>query len=187
MSRMLRMSEGDLAEFERTSGRPMAAASLKEMKRQQAEARITEARSHGRQPTKADLVTANEIPAPRALKAPSPSKYGAKPEVLDGIRFDSRLEAKRYRELVLLQKAGEIKYFLRQVPFDIPGARYFLDFLVVRFFVIGTARADVNPLNWSHLTYEDAKGVDTPVSALKRRQVEKLYGIKIDLVRKPQR
>ena len=37
------------------------------------------------------------------------NKYGAKPTDLDGYRFASKAEAKRYAELVLLLKAGEIK------------------------------------------------------------------------------
>jgi hypothetical protein len=37
------------------------------------------------------------------------SKYGATPEVVDGIRFHSRREAARYRELLLLGLAGELR------------------------------------------------------------------------------
>lgn len=36
------------------------------------------------------------------------SKYNARPTTIDGIRFDSRAEARRYEELVLLEKAGKI-------------------------------------------------------------------------------
>lgn len=35
-------------------------------------------------------------------------KYGARATSADGIRFDSAREARRYRELTLLQKAGDI-------------------------------------------------------------------------------
>ena len=48
-----------------------------------------------------------------------PHKYNAKPTWADGMRFDSQAEAKRYREIVLLQKSGEIQWFIRQPPFDI--------------------------------------------------------------------
>jgi len=45
------------------------------------------------------------------------TKYGAKKTVVDGIKFDSKLEANRYVELLWLEKAGEIRNLQRQVPF----------------------------------------------------------------------
>lgn len=36
------------------------------------------------------------------------NKFGNEPQVVDGIRFDSKAEAERYSELLLLQKAGTI-------------------------------------------------------------------------------
>ena len=43
----------------------------------------------------------------------------AKPTWLDGIRFSSKAEAKRYAELKLLQKAGEVMGLNVQPPFPI--------------------------------------------------------------------
>lgn len=37
------------------------------------------------------------------------NKYNNKKTVIDGIKFDSKREASRYCELLILQKAGEIK------------------------------------------------------------------------------
>lgn len=37
------------------------------------------------------------------------NKFHAKPQIVDGIRFDSIAEAKRYGELKLLQRAGQIE------------------------------------------------------------------------------
>lgn len=52
------------------------------------------------------------------------SKYRNKKVVLDGITFDSKREAKRYRELLLLEQAGEISDIQRQVKFVlIPAQR----------------------------------------------------------------
>lgn len=45
------------------------------------------------------------------------SKYRAISEVVDGIRFHSRKEANRYRELKLLEKAGEIRNLELQPKF----------------------------------------------------------------------
>ena len=47
------------------------------------------------------------------------SKYHNKPCVVDGMRFDSRKEARRYGVLCLLRRAGEIKDLQRQVRFQV--------------------------------------------------------------------
>lgn len=46
-------------------------------------------------------------------------KYNAKKVTVDGITFDSKGEADRWCELVLLQKAGIVKNLERQVPFEL--------------------------------------------------------------------
>ena len=52
------------------------------------------------------------------------SKYNSKKTVVDGQKFDSKKEANRYQELVLLEKAGVIKNLSRQVKFVlIPSQR----------------------------------------------------------------
>ena len=45
------------------------------------------------------------------------NKYRNKKVIVDNIRFDSNLEATRYRELKLLQRAKEISNLRLQVPF----------------------------------------------------------------------
>jgi len=97
------------------------------------------------------------------------NKYNAIRTEVDGIKFDSRKEAGRYCDLKLLQKAGDVSHMLLQVPFVLDaGIKYKLDFLV--FWTDG------------HQSYEDVKGIDTPVSKLKRKQVEFRYPIKIELL-----
>jgi hypothetical protein len=93
--------------------------------------------------------------------------------VVDGFRFDSQLEARRYRQLLLLKQAGQIKYILRQVPFWLAeGVTYRLDFLI----------------EWLQpnqgTTFEDVKGVLTQTSRTKIRLVEQQYGIQIRLLNK---
>lgn len=93
-------------------------------------------------------------------------KFKAIPTELDGIKFASKKEAKRYRELELLKKSGELLFFLRQVPFHLPGnVKYVCDFLC--FWKEGS------------VTIEDVKGITTPMYILKRKQVEAIYPIKI--------
>lgn len=96
-------------------------------------------------------------------------KFNAKPTVNDGIRFDSKKEAKRYEQLKLLQHDGEVLFFLRQCPFHLPGGvRYVVDFAVF----------------WSdgHVSFEDVKGMQTPMFKAKKKQVEDLYPIEIDVI-----
>lgn len=62
------------------------------------------------------------------------SKYASVPTTVDGIRFASKKEAQRYRDLCLLQKAGEISGLACQVPFDLKVngkkvCRYVADFV----------------------------------------------------------
>lgn len=58
------------------------------------------------------------------------SKYNATKTLLDGITFDSGKEAKRYQELSLMLKAGQIFCLQVHVRFPIPGnAHYEGDFV----------------------------------------------------------
>ena len=84
----------------------------------------------------------------------------------DGIKFASKKEAKRYQQLKLLQDAGEVLFFLRQVPFHLQaGIKYVCDYLVF----------------WTNgeITIEDVKGVKTDMYILKKKQVEATYPITI--------
>lgn len=95
-----------------------------------------------------------------------PSKYRNVRTVIDGIPFASKREATRYEVLKLLKRAGEVKWFIRQPSFDLPGGvKYRADFLVL----------------WDdgHVTVEDAKGMRTDVYQLKKRQMLAVHGIEI--------
>lgn len=97
-------------------------------------------------------------------------KFHAKPVERDGIRFDSKGEAKLYDQLKLQQKSGEVLFFLRQVPIHLPGGtKLVVDFLV--FYLNGTAR------------FLDFKGMETDAFKIKQREVEALYPIEIELVK----
>ena len=86
-----------------------------------------------------------------------------------GIKFDSKAEAKYFDQLTLLQKSGQVVFFLRQVGFDLPGkVRYFCDFLV--FHADGSCEVI------------DIKGMDTPISKAKRKMVEDIYPVKIKII-----
>jgi hypothetical protein len=100
----------------------------------------------------------------------SPSKMGNIITIVDGIRYHSKAEGRYAANLNNLVKAGAIKFYLRQIGFDLPGhSRHFVDFLI--FYPDGT---------WK---FVEAKGRDLPLGKLKRRQVEELYGIKVEVIK----
>lgn len=59
------------------------------------------------------------IPQASQPKALAPSKYRALPTVVDNIRFDSKAEAKRYQQLRLMERAGEIVDLRIQVEYEL--------------------------------------------------------------------
>ena len=96
----------------------------------------------------------------------APSKFHAVICEADGIKFSSKKERRRYLELMALQHSGDVKYFLMQVPFRLPGnTKYLLDFLV--FWADGI------------VTHEDVKGMKTAMFVMKKKQVEALYPVRI--------
>lgn len=52
------------------------------------------------------------------------TKYGSRKVIRDGMTFDSIKEYRRYCELLILQKAGEISNLERQKPFELIPAQY---------------------------------------------------------------
>lgn len=52
------------------------------------------------------------------------SKYGSTKCTVNGIQFDSRKEARRWGELLLLQRAGVISNLQRQVKYVLIPAQY---------------------------------------------------------------
>lgn len=97
-------------------------------------------------------------------------KFRAKATVQDAINFQSKAEARRYQELKLLKLSGDIIFFLRQPLFDLPGGTtYRADFIIF----------------WSdgNTTIEDVKGFETKEFILKKKQVEALYPIELQIVK----
>jgi len=96
-----------------------------------------------------------------------PTKYHAVLEECDGIKFQSKREAKYYRELQVRVHLGEVKYFLPQVPFRLQGGiKYVVDFMEV----------------WSDgsIHFVDVKGFKTQTYKIKKRLVEASYPVKIE-------
>lgn len=103
-------------------------------------------------------------------------KYRARKTEVDGIVFDSKLEAHRYRELQLLERAGEISDLQRQVKYElIPSQK--LDGKVVERAV--TYVADFVYLENNKLVVEDTKGVRTKDYIIKRKLMLYVHHIRV--------
>lgn len=112
----------------------------------------------------------------------SKNKYNARKTTIDGVIFDSSREAKRWQELKLLEKSGQIKDLKRQVYFVIadsvrlsgearrkPALRYVVDFVYM----------EADSRKYIH---EDAKGFETPESRMKRHLMMYRHGIDVRCV-----
>lgn len=101
------------------------------------------------------------------------SKYGNKKIVVDGEKFDSQLEANRWYELKLLQRAKQIKDLRRQIRFElqpsykkngktIQSINYIADFVYY-------------DINKKKFIVEDTKGYKTETYKLKKKIFEYKY------------
>jgi len=94
-------------------------------------------------------------------------KYNAIRTEIDGIKFSSKKEGAHYSKLVLLKRSGSVLFFLRQVPFHLPGnIRYVIDF--VEFWGNG------------EIVFRDIKGHKTKEYIRNKKLVEALYPITIE-------
>lgn len=93
-------------------------------------------------------------------------KYNAQRTEVDGVKFSSKKEANYFGQLLLAKRSGELTFFLRQVPFHLPGGvKYVVDFM--EFWKDGNVR------------FVDVKGFRTPTYIAKRKIVESVYPIQI--------
>ena len=97
------------------------------------------------------------------------NKYGAVPTVVDGIRFASKREARRYGELKTAEKMGLIRNLELQPKFEI----------VVKGQKICTYRGDFLYFEDGVRVVEDSKGHRTQVYKLKKKLMKALYNIEI--------
>ena len=99
------------------------------------------------------------------------SKYRAKRTEIDGYKFASKMEGRRYLELKLMQQQGEISNLSLQPRFrlEINGVKicdYIADFRYT-------------PTDTDQEVIEDVKGAITPVYRVKRNLMKAIHGIEI--------
>jgi hypothetical protein len=105
------------------------------------------------------------------------SKYRAQPTEVDGIRFHSKAEARRYSELKMLEKAGEIKELELQPKFPLCAHPRMNGAGVKVCDYVADFRYRKGPRGL--LVIEDVKGMKTPVYRLKKKWFQAQYGIEI--------
>lgn len=105
-------------------------------------------------------------------KSKKRNKYGAIRTEVDGITFASRREAKHYQELKLRLKAGEITNLVLQPTYKIEINGQHICKVVLDFYY----------QEGGHEHTIDVKGRDNRVSKIKRKMVEALYGIEVEIV-----
>ena len=105
------------------------------------------------------------------------TKYNNKKVTVNGQVFDSKKEANRYQELLLLEKAGVIKNLSRQVKFVlIPSQRDESGKLIER---ECSYKADFTYEEGIKTVVEDVKGFRTKEYIIKRKLLLYQYGIRI--------
>lgn len=67
--------------------------------------------------------TAQRQPLQQQRRPSRRNKYGSTPTYVDGQRFDSKSEAKRFCQLQILERAGKISDLKTQVSFDLLPAQ----------------------------------------------------------------
>ena len=112
-------------------------------------------------------------------------KYRNKPTHVDGIRFASGREAGRYGELKLLERAGLISELELQPKFKL-GTDDAPILIRSRGYPNGRRAVYLGDFRYLNNTgesvVEDVKGIDNPLSRLKRAIVEAQYSVVIVLI-----
>jgi len=103
------------------------------------------------------------------------SKYGAIRTEVDGITFASKKEARRYSELKLLERAGEIAELRLQPRFPLKVNGHLICTYVGDFAYHPTFQG----ATMAQETVEDAKGFKTPAYKLKAKLFHAVFGFPI--------
>lgn len=107
------------------------------------------------------------------------NKYHNHKIEIDGITFDSAKEARRWQELKLLEKAGEIYDLQRQVPFVLIPVQKDESGKVIEREVKYIADFTYKEKGSLRRTVEDAKGMKTKEYIIKRKLMLYRNGIRI--------
>lgn len=139
-------------------------------------------------PPAAQAQALRKLAAQQAEKADKPNKYHNEKTTVGDITFDSRKEARRYRELMYLQTAGKIEDLHLQQTFTlqesyltaegerIRAIRYIADFVYTR-----PTEPDCNGEVYQMTVVEDVKSRATRTAQyrIKKKLMQERFGITI--------
>jgi hypothetical protein len=101
-------------------------------------------------------------------------KYHAQRCEDDGIKFASKKERNYYHKLKILQKSGNILFFLMQIPFRLPGGViYRMDFMEFWSPIEGEP---------GDIIFTEVKGFTTEAAKIKMKQCQDIYKIHINVI-----
>ena len=129
----------------------------------------------------AERITTAQLKEELAKKATRKSKYKNRITEVDGHKFHSAKEANYYRTYKALEKRGVIRDLELQPRFDIVINGQKVGFYKADF-AYRDKRQEGRHIGWSCKRIIDVKGIDTALSRFKRKCVEALYGIKVEIV-----
>ena len=130
-------------------------------------------------------------PHPSAALTPSPqgeglgkrNKYGAQKTEVDGIRFDSKKEARRYEQLMLLLQSGRIRELKLQRDYTLQEAYTTTEGIRVRAIRF---RADFSYEEqdehgaWVEIVEDvKSKATKTRVYAIKKKLMQDIHGVRV--------
>jgi hypothetical protein len=107
------------------------------------------------------------------------SKYGNVWTEVDGIKFQSKAEARRYSELKLLERSGEITDLILQPAYQLQCTHHKSGPFNVGRYVADFSYTDSRG-TW---VVEDVKGIETAIFKWKRRHFEAQSGQKITIIK----
>lgn len=125
-------------------------------------------------------------------KPKNQSKYHSRKIVVNGIEFDSELEGRRYAQLRLLERCGEIRDLQRQVPFVLIPTQREPGRVGKRGGVYPGKVIEQSVIYYADFVYttrcgervvEDTKGTRTPDYVIKRKLMLYIHKIRIKEVR----
>lgn len=108
-----------------------------------------------------------------ASKPAKPRKYRNRPTMVDGTRFDSKKEARRYIYLKALEREGEISKLRLQPRYPLAFGGMHICVYIGDFEYCDAGGRTIT---------EDAKGVKTPEFILKAKLFHALYGREVQIV-----
>ncbi len=119
----------------------------------------------------------------RAGEGKARNKYGAQKTEVDGIRFDSKKEARRYEQLMLLMQSGRIRELKLQRDYTLQEAYTTTDgrrVRAIRFRADFSYEEQDEHGDWVEIVEDvKSKATKTRVYAIKKKLMQDIHGVRV--------